>query len=316
MFGLNRPSKSNQSKKVIISIILILFGLSLGFGVTVWAEQSGSTPESGVDSRIKATYDALVSLSHGSEGSGSWGDWGTYWNRIRSAAEWTPDGSSDGGDAAAAQDVRSGKNFYADGTRTQLTGSAEFVDYSQQSFQEFDDFENGDGCEDSAGEETACGEGSTWIQTNSNSGEQEVWQDTRTGLFWSAKQASGVTNEFPDQDHSSCDFFTSSDRGNYDGTAESCGVAIHTCGSLSLDANDDGTPETDWYLPTQKELQQAYIDEIYNNTSSSFATTSNYWSSTEHSNRPDRAWRVSLYSGLTGNNVKTGTCAVRCVRRD
>ena len=82
-----------MNKKTIPAVI-ITFVVTILFSVpitAVLAEQSGGTPESGGVSRIKAIYDSLVSLGHGSDSSGSWGDWGAYWNRIRGAGEWTPD---------------------------------------------------------------------------------------------------------------------------------------------------------------------------------------------------------------------------------
>ena len=67
------------------------------------AEQSGSSPISGATSRIKTIYDALAALSYGSDAPGGWGNWGAYWNRIYSAAEWTPSGN------AAVADVESAR---------------------------------------------------------------------------------------------------------------------------------------------------------------------------------------------------------------
>ena len=73
----------------VVPAILIMSGIL--FAAKISAEQNDSSPESGSTSRIKATYDSLVTLTHGSESSGSWGDWGSMWNRIRSAGEWVPD---------------------------------------------------------------------------------------------------------------------------------------------------------------------------------------------------------------------------------
>lgn len=39
-------------------------------------EQVGESPDSGATSRIKETYDYLVTEGFGFEGAGSWGDWG------------------------------------------------------------------------------------------------------------------------------------------------------------------------------------------------------------------------------------------------
>ena len=98
----------------IIAIAVITGFISINY---VLAEKpTDDTPESGATSYIKATYDSIVALSHGSVAAGAWGDWGSYWNRIRSAAEWVPSGN------AETTDVVSGKTFYKD-SRSQATGT-------------------------------------------------------------------------------------------------------------------------------------------------------------------------------------------------
>ena len=84
---------------------------------SAWAEQVGSSPESGTTSRIKTIYDSLSSLSHGSDSAGVWGDWGVMWNRIRSAAEWVPS------DNATSSDIKLGKTCYSGNNRTQIVGT-------------------------------------------------------------------------------------------------------------------------------------------------------------------------------------------------
>jgi hypothetical protein len=364
--------------------------VSLGLVLEVKAEQSGSSPESGADSRIKAVYDSVAALSHGSEAAGAWGNWGAWWNRIRSAAEWVPAGNAtvaqvlsgttfykdsrseltgtmtdregdsassaqaaaasvnyftaltgffDGNDRvsatdaevaaldsdiatgniksgvsifgvsgnsnvvdttsgdAVAGDLASGKLAWVDGS--EITGSAAAgIDYSQQSLVAYDDYEDPDNTSEEA----------TWTNPATN-----VYQDGRTGLFWSNSLGS-YTNIFPNQDHSTCDFFSTTPRGIYAGADADCGNAINACGTLSLDANGGGA-ETDWYLPSQKELLQAYIDGIYNQDAS-WVTTGSFWSSTEISNSSARAWFVYLYRGLTYYGDKPNSNDVRCVRRD
>ncbi len=248
----NKPTFN--SKKLLLPLLVILFGLSLGLGATVLAEQLSGTPDSGVTSRIKQIYDDLDAMGQGSDSSGSWGDWGAYWNRIRSVV----------------------------------------IDYSQQSLQTYDDYAS-----------PASSEEGNWTQISPS---PEIWQDERTGLYWSASQgiqASG--NNFV----TTCAFFSSDPRGSYDGTDPNCGASINQCANLTYG------DYTDWYLPTQKELQQAYINGIYNQTSGSFATTSHFWSSTELSTNSSYAWRVNLNAGYTHHYGKTtGSFAVRCVRRD
>ena len=288
-------------RKAAIWLVCLLMG-ALSFWQTnlaVRAEQAGSSPESDSSSRIKVVYDSLVTLTHGAESAGSWGDWGAWWNRIRSAGEWVP-----GGDLLA-KDVLSGKTFHCD-SRTQQTGT------EGMPMEEFDDmlYDDSLGADDSGVEE------STWTNTATN-----VWKDERTDFYWSSDQGQ-MTNVFPDSDHSPCPFFALSDRGDYDGLDADCGNAINTCGLLSLEAVTGEGAQTDWYLPSQKELMQAYIDGIQNQTSAGFVIVGsgyNHWSSTENSSTPANAWYVLLATGYTNNRVKTtyGVANVaRCVRRD
>jgi len=288
-------------RKAAIWLVCLLMG-ALSFWQTnlaVRAEQAGSSPESDSSSRIKVVYDSLVTLTHGAESAGSWGDWGAWWNRIRSAGEWVP-----GGDLLA-KDVLSGKTFHCD-SRTQQTGT------EGMPMEEFDDmlYDDSLGADDSGVEE------STWTNTATN-----VWKDERTDFYWSSDQGQ-MTNVFPDSDHSPCPFFALSDRGDYDGLDADCGNAINTCGLLSLEAVTGEGAQTDWYLPSQKELMQAYIDGIYNQTSAAFVIDGvavNFWSSTELTADSTKVWYVLLASGYTGNNLKTSYAAwsgTRCVRRD
>lgn len=359
-----------MNKKILFSVLVtflttmfVVFPLGVKTGVL--AEQSGDTPESGVTSYIKQVYDSLVSLGHGSDSAGGWGDWGAFWNRIKSAGEWEPDGTAvsedvvfgetfygDGrtevtgtlaltGDAVAGDvvsgktfyrdslteltgtlaltgdatvsDVASGKTFYSN-SLSQLTGTAQLAqDFELQALVEWDDYENPD----------YQGEESTWTNTLPLAGGEEVWQDERTGLYWSHVLSTSTTNIFPDQDHSACPFFDGSTeverlaaRYGYDGLTGACGNAINACGQLLLDADGDTVDETAWYLPTQKELQQAYLDGMYNQAGSVFTTTGFFWSSSEVSYSSTLAWHVALYYGNTRGYNKTDVRAVRCVARD
>lgn len=292
---------------ICIIFLLILSMFPLPQRTNILAEQSGSSPESGTDSYIKTAYDWLVAkgTNYGNSDAVDWiNDWGTYWNRIMESAAWEP-----GGDLSVS-DVFYGKTFYGGSNdRDVQTGTLD------QSLVEYDDYKGGDSEVEEA----------SWIKT---SGEDDtgVWQDQRTGLYWSASQGQ-MSNIFPDQDHSACDFFNTTlnpKRGDYETTdpQTTCGNAINACADLSLDADSlkadgDAEAETDWYLPSQKELMMAYIDGIYNQTNTTFASASNFWSSTEGSDGPSYAWRVYLHNGYTYNRTKiTATNYVRCVRRN
>ena len=293
--------KRVSKQTLIFCTLLAIVGFSLyQLQTKVLAEQSGSSPESGVTSRIKTIYDSLVALSHGSDSAGGWGNWGVMWNRIRSAAEWVPSGD------ASEADVASGKTFYKD-SRTQKTGTGSLApDYSEQSRVMYNDAKNGASADgDEANEE------SIWTNTAGNA-TTGVWNDTRTSLYWSANLGSGNNN----YTIASCDFFSATDRGTYSGADSDCGYAINTCGTLSQDATGDAVNETDWYLPTQKELQQAYIDGMYNQTNITFASSNEYWSATEFSDSPGMSWYLGFYYGNTSANANFGIRNVRCVRRD
>lgn len=287
---------------IISCLILGLFGL-WQIKLNVFAETSGSSPESGTSSRIKTAYDWLVAkgANYGSTDAPDWDSavtypWGTWWNRIMESAAWEPDGTT------AVGDVTLGKTFYAgNGDRTIKTGTYDPATslYLPQSLVEWDDYKTGD----------ETGEEASWSNPATN-----VWKDGRTALYWS-NSLGQYTNIFPNTTHTACPFFSSTPRGSYDGLDADCGNAINACGTLSL-AVDGGAGKTDWYLPSQKELQQAYIDGIYN-ANASWATTSLFWSSTENLNDATAAWFVALYRGRADSNLKTtATNYVRCVRRD
>ena len=278
----------------------------------VGAEQTGSSPESGATSRLKLVHDWLVAKSNPNYGGTQPADYsydrGTYWNRILYSAFWEPDGT------ATESDVLSGKTFYSgSNNRVQKTGTltpptSPGAYYEQ--FVQYDDWSASD----------YTGEESTWINTNSSSGNQ-VWYDTRTGLYWARTEPGTYTNSFSSPSTGVCDFFntgTYPTRGSYgtSGTDPACGNAINRCAILSLASTEGGSAKTDWYLPSQKELQEAHANGIYNKTSDVFTTTSYFWSSTENSSGSSTAWYVDLRNGDTGYYVKGNGYATRCVRRD
>lgn len=217
------------------------------------------------------------------------------------------------GDAAVDQ-VLEGKKFYSN-SGTLLTGTytpPTPIDFSNMQYSTYDDYAGGDYLgwggtltDDYQGEE------SEW--SNMSVGEDIAWRDERTGVYWSAHQGT-MSNIFT---MASCDYFTSIPRSSYDGSDSDCGLAINYCATL------DFAGRTDWYLPSQKELMQAYIDGIYNQagideaSAAAFVTDNYYWSSSEVSLNSGDAWAVGLGSGLTGYNGKADTYGgVRCVSRD
>lgn len=100
---------------LVLTVAVTSF-ISFHLGKIVYAEQSGGSPESGVTSRIKTLYDNLVILGFGSD-IDIINNWGAYWNRIKSAASWVPDG------AAGVANVLIGQTFYSNNSRTEQTGT-------------------------------------------------------------------------------------------------------------------------------------------------------------------------------------------------
>ncbi len=147
---------------------------------------------------------------------------------------------------------------------------------------------------------------STWTQTSAS---PEIWQDERTGLYWSAQQGTTTTNEFT---IATCDFYSMA-RGTYTGGDTDCGNAINRCADLNGTTHGG---RTGWYLPSQHELMQAYLNGMYIQTSHSFATTSWFWSSSEVSFNSSNAWRSYLSYGSVYFIDKGSFVSVRCVSRD
>lgn len=125
-----------------------------------------------------------------------------------------------------------------------------------------------------------------------------VKKDTRTGLQWSDISAVGASAS------STSNVFTLS----ADGSRPTGGVAVGFCDALNI-ASFGG--HSDWYLPTQKQLMQAYIDGSANNLPN---PDNFFWSSTEFYTNTANAWNVFLNNGTTYNNTKVTAFSVRCVR--
>jgi hypothetical protein len=153
------------------------------------------------------------------------------------------------------------------------------------------------------------GESVGWVKTNVS---PEVWYDQSTGLYWSGTQAVELTNLF---DEKNCGFFSSSNRGDYQGGDVKCGEAINLCAELSLDANGDGEENTNWYLPNRKEYMQAYVNGISEETDKEWLDTLYFWSSTGNQNCERLAWNMYLFYGYNNFLGKDKAYGVRCVLR-
>lgn len=326
------------------SMALIILATSFSFSL---AEQSGTSAESGTTSYIKTLYNSLVSLSYGSDSAGAWGNWGAYWNRIRSAGEWVPSS------AATASDVRAGKKFYSN-SRSQQTGTYPAVSgCSTQAYYAGNA---------SATKANNCG--LDWVVASpAVTGDDK--QDPRTGLVWSQalKNNAGTVQ-----------FVTSgSSAWTWDGTttftitsASATAGAIYTnnghnftvnatiTSATSLNTTPDGLPSASgtltlssgtgaatitfsavntnnyavgsktasqlcsergdgWRLPTQRELMQAYVDGGYWNLTT-VSSTNLFWSATE-ATVATSAYYGRLDTGTSTTAAKTAVVEyVRCVR--
>ena len=271
-------------KKIIVIIVCALAFTSIGLvgARYVFAEQSGSSPDSGATSYIKAVYDSITTLGHGSVSAGAWGDWGAYWNRIRSAAEWVPAGNAD------VTDVVDGKTYHKD-SRTQATGTKLVVGPcpTQTYHDNHASATSTDNCS------------VTWETNTGVSGAEK--KDPVTGLIWSnLLYRFGRTISFSSSLNSTFSWGNTS-ANNLGITAPVAGdrTAIELCA-------DQGNS---WRLPTQKELMQAYIDGSYWNLTQ---PANNFWSATEYSGA--NAWRVGVNVGNTNYHAKTSAYQLRCVR--
>jgi len=264
-------------KFFVIVLVLVATVVATGlFIAKTSAETSGSSPESGSTSRIKTLYDSLVSLGFGTDTDSP--DWGTYWNRIKTAASFTP-----GGNASVA-DVKSGKTFYSNsrtlGTGTYLAPSGCSTQQYQSSY-------------GSATSENNCS--ITWT-TASPVVTGDDKQDPRTGLVWSKYlQNSGGTAVFVTSSGSSWTWDASG--------GSNVAVGNRTAAQVCSDKGNG------WRLPSQIELQQAHIDGSYWNLTN---PNLSYWAITE--SPAFNAWKVSLGDGYTAADGKSSGYYLRCVR--
>lgn len=296
-------SKFKKSSKIVLIIAACAVSVAvvtIGYTVISKAEQSGSSPNNGATtSRIKTIYDALATLTFGSDAVGLWGDWGAYWNRIYSAAIWVPSGN------AGVADVKNAKTFN-NTSRTQQTGT--YPNPTNCSTQLFDDSHGAP-----VTETTNCS--LIWTTAASPvSGDDDRTDgpnpptatrggyDPRTGLIWS--QLLLRTGTVIGFSHGSNSVFSwkNTAANNIGITAPVAGnrTAIQLCADQGLG----------WRLPTQKELMQAYIDGAYFNLTQS---SNGFWSATEEI-AGYSAYAVALLNGYTVGISETSTNQIRCVR--
>ena len=294
--------------KIIIPILaVVIISGFIGINYVLAEKPTGDTPESGATSYIKATYDSIVALGHGSVSAGSWGDWGAYWNRIRSAAEWVPNGT------AGTGDVISGKTFFGN-SRSSQNGAYVATNLTPANVKSGTTFGVGQtGTLGSTGPcptqayhdnygapvtaTTNCSQ--TWAVDSSVTGAEK--KDPVTGLIWSnLLLKTGTAVAFSSSTNTAFSW-DASNAANIGITTPVAGnrTAIQMCA-------DQGNS---WRLPTQKELMQAYIDGSYFNLTQ---PSNGFWSASEVNSTV--AWDVVLGNGFTGYSVETDAFQLRCVR--
>jgi len=271
-------------------IVFIVVVLNNAFLLKIKAEQSGSSPESGSSSRLKTASDAIAALSYGSTAAGSWGDWGTMWNRLYSAAQ------------NSFNDAKSVGTKNGTGT-----GATNYLSSYTKALGGVDDYNNNQTIPADSYQKTwtACNAGNTYCGTGRSVAEK---QDPNTGLVWSPRISSSAnwftalncqqpSNGVAPLGASACS--ANGDVG--------CVCVKLASSKTGCDAYDDGN----WRLPYQKELMQSYIDGSWANLTNAGY---HYWSSTTQSNSTQNAWFTIQLYGYTVNYTKVTNYSVRCVR--
>jgi hypothetical protein len=267
-----------------------VISLAILFSVAMWAsyvhgEQVGGAPESGSTSYIKSLYTDLQTSGYGSDTASP--DWGAYWNRLKTAAMWAPNGT------ATAADVTSGKTFYGS-DRTQQTGALpKAVAVGNCPTQVYSDMQ-------SSSQSNNCTDKIIWTAPNDGVNGTQM-KDPISGLIWSQMLiSSGSTITFSTTTSSGWSW----DASGSANVAVGNKTAAQVCTSLG----------NGWRLPAQKELMQAYIDGSKYNLMQDFSSGyDQFWSSTIYSGYS--SWNVSLKEGIASYSYGIGTgLGVRCVR--
>lgn len=103
-------------KKFVLRLTIFAFALLLGVSSVSANDDDSASTANGTTSRLKVISDILTESGYRDVTPGAWGDWGPMWNRIYSAANWSPEAT------ATVNDVVAGKTFYTAGNRVRQTG--------------------------------------------------------------------------------------------------------------------------------------------------------------------------------------------------
>lgn len=247
----------------------------------VRAEQTGTSPDSGATSRLQTLATSLTTLGYGSTAAGGWGNWGTSWNRIYSAA------TKPFNDAVAKTLKNGGNADYP-----QNVGGVD--DYNNSTPIPADSYQSA---------WTVCNVGNNYCGSGRSEAEK---QEVNTGLVWSPRINSSATWF----NANNCQY--PNGLPGDDGVCNTHGEVACKCVKLaSSKTGCEGYDDGNWRLPTQKELMMSYID-------GSWAQLSNagngYWSGTTYSGSTNQAWATYPDGGYTNASNKTTNYSVRCVR--
>lgn len=271
---------SKKNYKVGITALALVLALGLAMWASyAYGEQSGGAPESNSTSYIQSLYTALQTATYGSDTASP--SWGTYLNRLKTAAQWVPSGT------VTAANVTKGKTFYGSDRNLQ-TGTYAVGNCPTQQYDE----NNGI---DPTTQTINCVDTITWtVPSGSIAGTEK--QDPVSGIIWSnLLLRSGSTVVFS----STTNTLWSWDASAATNIAVGNKTAITLCSGMG----------NGWRLPTQKELMQAFIDGEYFNLS---WPENNFWSLTQYSST--NALYVNFANGGVSTDTKTTTAPVRCVR--
>ncbi|MEI6054087.1 MAG: DUF1566 domain-containing protein [Candidatus Saccharibacteria bacterium] len=272
-------NRLNKTYKLVAKSLVLTVFISLAmYASYVYGEQSSGAPESNSTSYIQSLYSNLQTSGYGSDTAAP--DWGTYWNRVKTAAQFTPSGT------ATASNVNKGKTFYGP-DRTLQTGTDAPGYCPTQQYQ--------DNYGAPVTQTANCTNIYTWTTpadgiTGTNK------QDPQSGLIWSNPLLNSAgTVTFSTTANSPFSWDASA--------ANNVAVGGKTATQLCSERGNG------WRLPTQKELMIAYIGGSNFNL---VQPGQYYWSVTENSGSV--SWATALSNGYTYADAKVNSHPVRCVR--
>jgi hypothetical protein len=143
---------------------------------------------------------------------------------------------------------------------------------------------------------TQCNIGNSYCATGLASADAI---DNSTGLLWSLPCDGSGCATFNDASLSTYSWDNSKVLNNGKAVAALCSGGDHG--------------QTGWFLPSQKQIMQSYIDGSYGNLEAT-GVYRFYWSASTLSNFTTHAWITYLSNGSTQDNGKSAAYYVRCVR--